>query len=141
MSFNIEHETSPVKAPLSSSCTFCASTCRCDDSAARAQASSDVNGTQMPMSSESFWSMRGSSPVTYERASARSLFIFQLPAMYARRSGIVQDLHARQALAFEQFERRTAAGRQVINTVGETELVQCGSGVAAADDGGAGRVR
>src|SRR3954471_23270160 len=61
--------------------------------------------------------------------------------MYGRRSGIVKHLHARQALALEQLERRAATGRQVVDPIGHPELLQRSAGVAAAYDGRTGRVR
>src|SRR5436190_21977301 len=117
MSLSIGAEISPVKAPLSSSCMFCAITRSALPFAASTHTSSAVNGTQMP-TSRSSPSISGRSSSTYARASARSLFIFQLPATYGRRSGIVEHLDARQALALEQLERRAAARRQVVDAVG-----------------------
>src|SRR4051794_38873208 len=140
MSWSIGAEISPVKAPSSPSCMFCATIFSADPFAASMQTSSDVYGAQIPMSRSSP-SISGSSSSTYVRASERSLCIFQLPATYGRRSGIVEHLHAGQAFAFEHLQRRAAARRQVVHAFGQSELVQGGAGVAAADDGRSGRVR
>src|SRR3954449_10143050 len=134
MSWSIGAEVSPVSAPSSPSCMFCATIFSADPFAASMQTSSDVNGAQIPMSRSSP-SISGSSSSTYVRASDRSLCIFQLPATYGRRSGIVEHLHAGQAFAFEHLQRRAAARRQVVHAFGQSELVQGGAGVAAADDG------
>ena len=66
-------------------------------------------------------------------ASAIVLCIFQLPAMNGVRL-MHESLHAGQRLALDQLERRAAAGREVVDPVGEPELRERRGGVAAADD-------
>src|SRR3954454_8770521 len=131
-------ETSPVYAPSGSWCMFCASTWTSDPPSASTVAASAVNGTDSASSTPLPIGSRDSSRCTYSRASPEVLYIFQLPAMYWRRaSGIVERLHAGQLLAFEQLERRTAAGRQVAHLVVEAETHERGRGVATAHDRGA----
>src|SRR5215211_4641041 len=125
-STSIGAETSPVKAPDSSSCMFRA-----------------VNGAQM---TTSLWvaAIRGSSASMNSAASATVLCIFQLAAMYGVRSGmdlvplvgVEQGLHARQLLSLQQLQRRSSSGRDPVDLVLQAELVQRRDRVAAADHGG-----
>src|SRR4051794_31259681 len=64
-------------------------------------------------------------------------FIFQLPEMSGLRSGIrcsSEGLQAGEVAVLEQLERRTPAGGDVIDAVGDAELVGRRGGVPAADD-------
>src|SRR3954447_11793631 len=84
--------------------------------------------------------IRGSSASTNFAASATVLCIFQLAAMYGVRSGIggllfdvEQGLDARQLLSLQQLQRGAAPGRDPVDLVLETKLVQRGNAVPAAD--------
>src|SRR6059058_4040229 len=106
---------------------FCASTCTSDPPSASSVAARAVNGAHSASSTPFPIGRRDRSLCTYARASDDVLYIFQLPAMYWRRaSGIVERLHAGQLLALEQLERRTAAGREVRDLLGEAEAGQSG---------------
>src|SRR3954447_6078818 len=135
-------DTSPVYAPSGSWCMFWASTWTSEPPSASTVAASAVKGAQSASSTPLPMGSRASRRCTYSRASAEVLYIFQLPAMYCRRpSGIVERLHAGQALALEQLERGAAAGREVVHLVPEAEAHQRRRRVAAADDRGAPRAR
>src|SRR5262249_12567917 len=116
-SWSIATDTSPVYAPSSAQCTFCANTVRPLSTAG----ASDVNGGQMTTSTPS----GGSKEAQKARVSACVLNIFQLPAI-----SIVPILcgrnrrHARQLLALEQLEGGAAARRDPRDAACEAELVQ-----------------
>src|SRR5439155_4657807 len=137
-------ETSPVNAPLGRSCMFCANTAT--PRAASRAAASAVNGAQTATSTPS----RGRTAARNSRASACVLCIFQLPAMSGMRvtrappcvlalepasSGISLERDDTGQLAtLDELERRSAAGRDVIDAVLEPEPGQRGDAVAAAHD-------
>src|SRR3954468_6395650 len=120
---------------------FCASTFTSEPPRPSSVAASAVNGGQIATSTPLPSGSRASSFCVYSRASADVLNIFQLPAMYGRRpSGVIERLHSGEILPLEQLERRAAAGRQMRDAIGQAELRQRRGGVAATDDGGAGRL-
>ena len=81
-STSIGAETSPVKAPDSSSCMFWAATLTALPRAALDhRRSARVNGGQITTSSAGSPAIRGSSASTNSAASATVLCIFQLAAM------------------------------------------------------------
>src|SRR3954452_14675438 len=139
-SSSIGGETSPVQAPLSSSCMFCAAT------RARlwAQCSTAVfterNGGQTTTSGPDSGT-RGRKSARKLSVSSIVLCIFQLAVRIAVRSGILQRLHPWKVVALHQLERGAAAGRDPVNLVGETEPLQRRDRIATADDGVTGRRR
>src|SRR5919204_6754950 len=113
-------------------------------SAASTAAARAVNGTQTPTStSPAAPSTRPRTSSRYERASAAVLCIFQLPAMYGRRScsGIVERLHSGQLLALQQLQGGAPARGEVRDAVGQAELGERRGAVPAADHRGSGRGR
>src|SRR5215218_2916018 len=138
-SASIGGEISPVYAPVGSACIVCANTAIPLPASFSTETSSAVKGTQSATSA----GRRGSSGTSsssrsqYAAASARVPHIFQLAAMNGLR--IVQGVEAGQLLALEQLERRSAAGREVVDVGVEPEPGERGGGVAASDDGPAGR--
>jgi hypothetical protein len=95
---SIGAETSPVKAPVSSWCMFCAKTVTPVPSSTSAQGSSAVKTGQTPISARRSPS-GGISPFSRSQYSAACALVpqsFQLPATRARRplSGVIQRLQA-----------------------------------------------
>src|SRR6476659_4219256 len=86
---------------------------------------SAVNGAQITTSEMSSPAICGSRAKTKSSASKPVLFIFQLPAMYGRRLLIVKGLHSGQCFALDQFQGRTAAGREVRHIICKSKLCDC----------------
>ena len=135
-STSIGGEISPVNAPASVQHTFCAPSPTALPASASRTAHSAVNGGAITASTAASGSGSSRSAATNARACAIVLFIFQLPTMSGLRCGVhaARARDARQRLAFEELERRAAAGRDVRHRVGEPERVRGRRRVAAADD-------
>ncbi len=88
ISVSIFADTSPVNAPSSASCMFCAKTSTREPRVESIIACRSVNGTQIATSTPSIDDTRGSSAAMYSSASATVLCIFQLPAMNGVRDDI-----------------------------------------------------
>src|SRR5690349_8901077 len=132
---------SPVKAPCFSWWQFCAKSWMELPASASLTLDSAVNG-----GATATWicdSRRCLSSRTSATASAVVLCIFQFPqtnfrrGMHTSRSSseeilFVEDLHAGEVAALEEFEGGAAAGGDVGDLVGEAHLGDGGRGVAAA---------
>ena len=128
---SIGAEISPVNAPSSSQCTFCAATrCPCPPALHRGR-ERDVRRADDRVDAQV--RRRGTRRRT-RRVSAGPLNIFQLPAISIGLTPHRDRGHAGELLALEQLERGAAAGGDPRDAVGEAELVQRPHRVAAADD-------
>src|SRR4029077_15556444 len=134
-STSIGAETSPVKAPHSSSCMFWAATLTAVPRRRSTTSLSAVKGAQTT-TSHRVAAIRGSSASTNSAASATVLFIFQLAAMYGVRSGIgallvcgplvwgllvEQGLDPGQLLSLQQLQGCSSSGREPVDPVVEAE--------------------
>src|SRR5512142_883923 len=130
-SASIGADTSPVKAPCASPCTFWAA--RSTDEPARTcpTACSAVNGgatatCTFPAAPPS----PSRSSFTSATASATVLCIFQFPQTNLRRAtSLLQDLDAGQLAALDELERRAAAGGHVRHLLDEPGLLDGGRAV------------
>src|ERR1035438_10491448 len=105
-----------------------------------------VNGGQTTMSTSLTLAKSILRLRTRSSASATVLFIFQFPAIISFRSLFIDSLrlcvelpvaqggHAREDLAFEEFEARAAAGAHEGHFFAQLGFVQCLHAVATADD-------
>src|ERR1035437_7868296 len=125
---------------------FCAPSRMLESRIAFETSPSAVNGGQTTMSTSLTLAKSILRLRTRSSASATVLFIFQFPAIISFRSLFIKGLrlcvrlflaqggHARQDLAFEEFEARAAAGAHEGHFVAQLGFVQRLNAVAAADD-------
>src|SRR5262245_48454530 len=121
---------------------FCAPRRRFDSMIALETSLNAVNGGQTTISTSFTAASSRLSPVTRSSASATVLFIFQCPATISFRSlsmfrnslFVRQRGHARQHLAFQEFQARTAPRAHESDLVAQPGAVQRLHAVAPADD-------
>src|SRR5215472_2383571 len=143
-SLSIGADTSPVKAPRSSKCMFCApnainapaSVCH---AAGMSTAGGAIRTSRSRARAAASRSISLRNAASSARASSAVRFIFQLPAISILRIAVFpasafQRLDPRQDPAFEILQRRAPAGRDVREAAGPRCMRQRCRGVSTTDD-------